>query len=808
MGELLRDVRFGFRTLLKRPGFSLVAILTLALGIGANSAIFSFIAKVFLDPLPYRDPERLVMVWQDYRQRGGPEREYFSWANFLDYRAETRTLADLAAYEDAMFIVTGDGEPEAVPAQFVSDSMFSVLGTPFALGRGFLPEEGRYGGPAAVVLGYDLWQRRYGGSPGVIGKSVFFDGKPHVVVGVLPADFYFPLAPSCQLFATKQEPPSMAGERGNISVRTVGRLAPGVSLQQARASLNGVAARIIHDNANADNNVRAAVYPLRSEILGPVQPALLVLLATVGFVLLIACANVANLQLARATTRRGEIGVRAALGANPARLVRQFLTEALLLSLAGGCLGLALGAGGVAVLRRLGASASFPLPRIEEVAVNGTVLGFTLLVAVLTGLLFGLAPALAIRRTDVSEVLKEGGGTASGRTSGRSTGRLLVVVEIALALVLVVGSGLMLRSLRKLSAIDTGYDSRGLLAFRLQAPVVRYPEDHQVAAFYSRVIEKLQGLPGVTSAAAVSTLPLAENGTAIVLMVQGGPAALPERLPVYWYRSTSPGYFKTAHMAILRGRGIEDRDRAGAPKVAVINQSAARQYFPGEDPLGKVLMSRHIEGFSYTVVGVVQNARTIALTSDEAPAIYLPLAQMPLRFMGIVVRTSGDPAALANPARAVIHQLDPNAATVYLKPLAASVDAAVGPARALGALMTGFGILALALAAVGIYGLMSYLANQRVREISIRMAIGADGGAIRRLVLVQALVLSAAGIGIGLLGALTLTRLLKGILFETGTLDPAAFLVSIAVLVTAALAAGYLPAWRASRLDPARVLRS
>jgi putative ABC transport system permease protein len=800
--ELSQDLRFGLRTLLKQPVFCAVAVLTLGLGIGANSAIFSFIKKAFIDPLPYRDPGRLVMVWQDYRQRGGPEREWFSYPNFRDYRAQSRSLADLAVFADANFVVTGRGEAEAVGGALVSPSFFDLLGVRPVLGRGFLPAEERPGAGPVAILGHGYWQRRYGGDPGIVGKAITVDDRPHVVVGVLPAELYFPAALSADLFAPLERPADAS--RGDVYLRAIGRLRAGVALAQARGELAAIAARIIRDNADAVPKVSAAAYSLRDEMSGKAEAALLVLLATVGLVLLIACANVANLLLARATARRGELSVRAALGASQGRLVRQLLVESVLLAVLGGCLGVVLAWGGVGLLKRVGSAVSFPLPQIDRVGVDAAVLGFTLLVSILTGLLFGLAPALEARRSQVNRVLQEGAGAGSGRVTGRRAGQLLVVIEIALALTLAVGSGLLLRSLYRLQAVDPGYDAGRILAFGVQTPATRYPEDHQVAAFHRSLVAKLESLPGVISAGAVSALPLGANNTDARFIIEGSSSPQPDRRFLFWYRSVTPGYFKTVRLPVLRGRGIAEQDRSGAPKVAVINRAAARQYFPGEDPIGRTLRGQVTV---FTIVGVVENARSFSLAREEPPALYLADDQIAARATGIAVRTAGNPGDLAGPVRAVLGKLDPAMAAINLQPLAERVAASLLPERALGLLVSAFGALALILAAIGLYGLMSYLATQRTREIGIRMAIGAGAATISRLVLRQALRLVAAGILAGLLASLALTRLLKGVLFEVGPLDPPALAAGVAVLVATALVAAWVPAWRASRLDPAAVLR-
>lgn len=803
MSRFLSDLRFAVRSLLKHPGFSLVAVLTLALGIGANSAVFSFVKAALFDPLPYGEANRLVMVWQDYQRRGGPEREWFSWPNFVDYRDRSESLEDLAVFDHAAFVVTGPGgEAEAVIGELVTPNMFDVLDVRMEHGRRFLPEEGVRGAPRRTILGYDLWQRRYGGEEEIVGEAIIIDDEPHTVVGILPEEFRFPLISQAELFTVFQEP--VRADRTGIFLRAVGRLTPGVSLDEARADLNTIA-DWIEQQPNSDAKVDAAIFPLREEIMGPVEPTLLVLLCTVAFVLLIACANVANLLLARAASRKGEIGVRTALGADRRRLIRQFLTESLVLSVLGGAVAVIFAIVGVDLLKHLAIATSFPLPRVAHIQVDGGVLLFTFGIVLLTGFLFGLAPILEIRRTDISRVLQEGAAASSDQAAGWRTGRLLVVVEMAVALVLLVGAGLMLRSLEELQKVDTGYEAEDLLVFRLQTPGTRYPEAPQVIDFYRTLIERLEALPGVTSVGGISTLPLAPNNTSTMFQIQGRAENEPgERLGA-WYRSITPDYFHTAGLSVLRGRGIEPSDQGDTSRIVIVNETLARQWFPETDPIGQILIKDSLE---YRIVGVVENTRSFGLTQEEPPATYFAHPQLVFRTMGIAVRTERNPTAVVPAVRSVLSDLDPSMAPINMAPMEDFLMASVASERALGLLTGVFSLLALILAAIGLYGLTTYLSKQRTREIGIRMALGAGSESVRGLVLRQALRLAALGLAVGLLAAWSLGRLVDSLLYEVGSFDPLSVTVSVIVLLAVAVLAGYLPAWRASRLDPSQVLRS
>ncbi len=799
MDHLLQDLRFALRMIAKQPGFYAVAILTLALGIGANSAVFSFVKAALLDALPYRDAGRLVAVWQDYRRHGGPEREWFSYPNFVDYRNQSLVLENLMIFDDASFVVRGNGEPEALKGAQASPWAFDLLGAHFLLGGGFPPQESA----PVVVVGQALWQRWFGGDPRVVGKTIVIDDTPRTVIGVLADDFYFPLVPAAELFIPLDHARIPATTRTDLNLRAIGRLKPGVTLAQARADLAGVAARIEREDPRMDRNVGASVFPLRDELMGKAAPALLALLVAVNFVLLITCVNVANLLLARAVSRRGEMGIRAALGAERTRLFRQMLTESLLLALLGGGLGFVLAIGGVHFLKRLALAVAFPLPHLQAVGIDAGVLAFTFLAALVTGVLFSLAPAGAIRRASVNQVLRDGGGTASLRAAGAHTGRVLVGIEMALALVLLVGSALTLRSFARLRQVDTGYRTAGVLIFRLNLPASHYPEKHQVRTFYDDLVRKLEALPGVTSAGAVSSLPMSGNNTDTQFRIEG-PAGPSDGFKL-WYRIASGGYFKTAGLPILAGRAFDERDQGDAPQVAVINQAAAHQYFPGETPVGRILLGRRSR---FTIIGVVKNGRTFKLTADEPPAVYLASDQVPFRSMGVAVRGGGDPWRLAGPVRTVLRSLDPTVAASNLDTVDDVVAASLAPEKCLSVLVGIFGAMAVGLAALGLYGLMTYLTRQRTREIGIRMAMGADSRRVLELVLRQALVLAAAGLGLGVIAALALTHLLRSLLFEVSALDPLSFAASAVLLMATALLAAYLPARRASRLDPAAVLRS
>ncbi len=799
MESIVKDLRFGLRMLVRQPSVYAVAILTLALGIGFNSAIFSFAKAALFDPLPYDEAQRLVVVWQDYERRGGPQKEWLSYPNFVDYRAQNQTLEDLAVFEETTFVVTANGEPESVTGERVSPAMFDLLGGGWLHGRGFRPEEGNRGAASVAVVSHGFWQRRFASDPEAVGRQVVLDDEPHTVVGVLPKDFFMPLVPDVAVVVPLKAPEPTPDARQELTLRAIGRLKAGMTLAQVRTDLEGVAQRIEQENPDAVDDVGAAAFPLRTEVMGEAKPVLMALLVTMAMILLIACVNVANLLLARATARREEIGLRAALGAQPQRIVRQIFVESLLLSFVGGGLAIVLAVAGVDMLKGLARATAFPLPNLDSVQVDGGVLGFALLVTVFSGLLFGLAPVLEVRRTDIVRTFQ---GVASGRSTARRTGRVLVVLELALALVLLVGAGLMLRSLGKLQQVDTGFDPAGILAFEVQTPRTRYPEGHQVESFYGDLLENIRSLPGVVSAGAVSSLPMGGSNTDARLRIEGREES--EDGVKLWYRIVTPGYFETSGLSVLQGRGLEAGDKDGAPLVIVINGAAAKLHFPGENPVGRGLLT---SADRYEIVGVVQDGRSFSLKAEEPPAIYFSHGQISGRAMGIVVRTLGDPWQLAKPVRSVLSELDPAIAATDLQPLEELIAASVASERALGILMSAFGLLALTLAGIGLYGLIAYLTSQWSREIGIRMALGAERAKVIGLVLKEALTLSFAGLVVGLLVTLGLTRFLKSMLFEISAFDAVSFVVSAVILTLLAVLASYLPARRASRLDPARVLR-
>jgi len=810
---LLDDIRYAARTLRKSPSFTAVAVLTLALGIGANTAIWSLVHAVLLSPLPFPGADRVVKLSETVR-REGLERRSASYPDFLDWRREARSFSRIAAWSNTTFTLTGGEEPERVEGEMVSASYFPLLGARAVRGRTFRPEEDTTPGAHPVaMIGHDFWQRHFAGRPGAVGSHLLLNGHDFTVVGVLPAGFrgldddtdvFIPMA-----MMGMSVPASYADRRGSRWLDVVARLAPGVTVEGAQAELDGLTARLARAYPDSNQDYGGLVLPLREEIVGGFRPVLLVLLGAVGFVLLIACANVANLMLARAAARQRETAIRAALGAGRGRLVRQLLTESLLLALAGGLLGLL-----VAVWTRdlLTGWSPISLPSFAHAGLDGPVLAFAFGVAVGTGLLMGLAPALQISFRGVGEALKEGGRGMGGGGARRSRLRRgLVMAEVALSLLLLVGAGLMIQSFRHLQAIDPGFRQDHLLTVRVALPAERYAGE-KAWALGERLLARVRALPGVTAAALASDMPLEDNTSAFIVTAEGRAVETGDRGFRVYFHAVSPGFLPTLGARLLRGRDLAATDLPGSPAVAVISEKLARRAWPGEDPIGRRLRMGRKGDDWLTVVGVAAELRYRRLVADpqispEDPDLYLPLAQKPAADLGLLVRTAASPGALATTLRRELTALDRNIPLYAMAPMEELAAAQTARSRVSAFLMGAFGALALLLAGLGVYGVISYSVAQRGHEIGVRMALGARRGEVFRLVLVQALGLTAVGMALGLAGALALTRFLAGQLYGLSPTDPSTYAAVALLLAGAALAAGWLPAHRATRVDPLVALR-
>jgi putative ABC transport system permease protein len=804
MDTLLQDLRYALRAMRRTPGFTAVALLTLALGIGANAAIFSVINAVLLRPLPFSEPDRLVGVFS--LMQG--ERAVLSPRNFLDVREQSKSFGALAAYYPDGFALSGGGEPEHLDGVRATADFFRVLGVKPLVGRTFRPDENQPGRERVAVLGYDLWQRRFGGDRGLVGRTVTLEGLPYVVVGVMPQGFAYP--EKREMWVPIAFDTSFTGQsnRGAYYISAIGRLAPGATPERAAAEVAGIAGRLARAYPEANAGVGGTALPLAEALVGGIRGSLLVLLAAVGLVMLIACANLANLLLSRAAARQGEMAVRVALGAGRRRIVRQMLTESVALSLAGAALGLVVARWGAAFLVSLKPRG---IPRLDGVGVDGTVVAYTAGVAVLTGILFGLAPALQAARGQVALALREGGrGMGAGRGSSRVRGAL-VVAEMALAVMLLAGAGLLIRSFAALRVVDPGFRTAHALTFRVALPDSRYAKDPQVDGFYSRLLEETRALPGAAQVGAVSALPLSGSSFNFSFTVDGRPKPAPGTEESLETRAITPGYLAAMGIPVLRGRGFTESDRAGAPPVMLLSRSAARRFFPGEDPLGKRIVlgwSRDTVHVAGTVVGVVGDVKLSRLEDEAPPHIYLAHHQVPTQAMSVVVRTSGDPLSLAPSVRRVVGALDPSVPVNRLQTAAQLVSDSVSQRRFYMLLLTLFAALALALAGVGIFGVVSYTVVQRTREIGIRMALGAAPGRVLHEVVKRGVGLAGMGVAVGVVLALAATRTLSGLLYGVGPGDPATLAATVLVLGGAALAASWIPARRATRVDPITALRA
>ena len=804
MDKLLQDLRYGVRTLVERPGFTAVAALTIAIGVGGTTAMFSVVDALLLRPLPYPEPDRLVMVWT--RTSGGPA-SAAAWPEIVDWREQSHSFSDMAAWRGQSVNLTGEGEPERLVGAFVSDRFFPLLGARPALGRTFSAAETDPATAQPVaVLGHGLWRRRFGSDPGILGRSLVLNGQSHTVVGVLGPDFDGGNAPASgwfmgsDVFLPVPYFPNQKGlARGETEILVIGRLRPDVDLGEARHDLSLVARRLEQAYPETHAGRGVEIVPLQEQIVGSTRPALLVLLGAVVLVLLIACANVANLLLSRASRRRREVAVRAALGAGRARLLRQLLTESALLAAIGGGLGLLVGHWGLSLL--VAAAPSGLLP--ATVVVDGRVLAFTLALTAVTGVGFGLFPALQASRVDLDGVLKQAGRGGSG-AAGHRLRDALVVAEVTLSLVLLVGAGLLLRSARALQRAEPGFRTDHLLTAEFRLPPAKYPEPRMIAAFFRQTLDRLRAVPGIESAALVRAVPFSGNGGATTYQVEGRPEAPKGREPMAQLNIASPGYFRTMGIPQRKGRDFDEHDTADVPAVAIVNETMARQAWPDADPLGRRLRLR--EAGWVTVVGVVGDIRHAGLSDPPQPQVYTTHEQDARIFACVVARTAGDPMAMAAPMRAAVWSVDKDQPVWKVRSMEELVTGSRATARAMSLLVGVFAAVAVALSAGGIYGVMSYAVSQRTREIGIRMALGAASGRVMGLVVGRALGLTGVAIALGAAGAAALARLLQSLLYGVGPADPPTFLAAAAALAAVGTLAAYLPARRAARLDPVRAL--
>jgi predicted permease len=804
--ELWQDLSYGARMLLKSPGFTAVAVVTLALGIGANSAIFSVIDALLLRQLPYRDPDKLVQVWETDVKRGRNAMNA-SYPNFADWRDQNHVFEQIAAYSGDWFVLTGTDGSERIQGAIVSPSFFSMLGIKPMEGRVFLPEEDHPNKVFSAVISERLWRRRFNSDPHIIGKTVGIEDKSFTVIGVVAGvtDLY-EMANDTELWLPISFGIAFNTRDGHY-LNVMARLKPGVSREQAQANMDVIAGALAaqYPDANKDHGMR--LVPLQEQILGDFKLALLVLLGAVAIVLLIASANVANMLLARAGSRRREIAIRIALGAGRFRLIRQLLTESLLLSIFGGAIGLLLALYGVYLLVTFGPA---DLPRAKEIAVDGSVLGFTLAVSLLTGVIFGLAPALQASRPDLNETLKDSGRIATGSAGHRRVRSLLVVSEIALSLVLLVGAGLLMRSFVKLRAVDPGFNPQNSLVGRISLTRSKYGTKASVIAFYDQFLDKIKSLPGVQSVAIRSYIPIAakEGYANRSFFIEGRLVDLANQ-PQAFYNRVSPDLFHTMGIPIQRGRPFDRQDVITAQNVIIINETLARRDFPGEDPIGKRITSRDNpkEEDWATVVGIVKDTIPRALDSDPVAEMYVPFAQQPASSMAFIIRTISKPEGLIAAVRQTAQSLDKDQPLYSVRTLESVMSEAVAEPSFRMFLLGIFALMALVLAMVGIYGVMSYSIAQHTHEIGIRMALGAQGSDVLKLAIGYGMTLTFVGVGIGLVASFALTRVMSQLLFDVKPTDPLTFTVIVLLVIGVALLACCLPARRAMKLDPIIALR-
>ena len=802
---IAQDIRYALRTLRQSPGFTLVAILTLALGIGANTTIFSVINAVLLRPLPYSHPDRLVLLaehWPAFPILS------VSYANYKDFRDQSSSYDAVAAVQPLNYTLTGSGNPERVTGMTITSSLLPMLGIQPVIGRGIQPEDDRVGGAPVALISYALWQRDFGGESDVLGKSLTLDNNPYTVIGVLPARFQI-MAPSDVFVPFEPWAHTLPDDRSwHTGIRPIARLKNGATVQEARNELQMIAKRLEKQYPETNTNVESLVLPLHDQIVANVRPALLTLLVAVGLVLLIACANVANLLLARATQREKEVAIRTALGASRGRIVRQLLTESVLLSLAGGALGLALAALGLDSLLHLAAAS---VPRAEGIGLDPTVLGFTAGLAIFTGILFGLAPAFQSSRMDIRDQLNQSGRGSSSGGHHQRLRSVLVVAEVAISMILLIGAGLLIRSFARLQTVQPGFQPDHILLTDVPISLTVYSKPEQQVAFFDRLLEKVRALPGVKAAGAASTMPVSGQGAVIHFNIEGRAPKTPNDYIMAGYRVVSPGYFEALGIPLVTGRAIEQRDSFTAPSVVVLNQAMAAKFFPGENPLGKRLQIGETPDNSIPmmeVVGVVGNVKQ-KLESDSKEEMYVPYMQpvLPLFGLTVALRTSQDPTAMTSALRGAILEVDKNQPLVNVRTMEQSISNSLDEQRFRTLLLGLLAGLALVLSAIGVYGVMSYSVSLRTQEIGIRVALGAQWRDVFSLVITRGFALVGVGILIGGIASWLLSRLINQFLFGIHAGDPATFFGVAAMLLVVAFLACYFPARRATRVDPIIALR-
>jgi predicted permease len=808
ISDLRQDLRYGLRMLLKNPGFTAIAVLALALGIGANSAIFSVVNTLLLRPLPYKNPSQLVVIWENATHLGFPKNTP-SPANFLDWQKQNTLFEGMAAFAERSFNLTGIGEPERLDGRRVSANLFDLLGVKPLLGRTFVAEEDKPG-TKVVLLNESLWKRRFGSDPGVIGRALALNGESYTVVGVLPNNVRLPAFGNWrdQVWVPLAFPPEEAAQRGNHFLQVSGRMKPGVNLAQAKAEMETIAGRLAQQYPEYNTRISTVITPLQEEMVGNMKPALLILLGAVAFVLLIACANVANLLLARAAARHKEIALRLALGADRARLTKQLLVESVLLSMLGGVVGLVLAYAGLQVLTR------FIPPDVahaEAIAIDAKVLGFTLLVALVTGLVFGLAPASQAAHFNLNDTLKEGGRDSGAGPRGKRLRSALVIAEVAVSFILLIGAGLLINSFMHLRNLDPGFHADHLLTLNVDLSETKYPDNPKRTAFFDDVVRRVQALPGVRSVAVAGNLPFTYNGDSMPVGVEGIPDPPPDQSPDVIFRAIGPGYFSTMGIPLVRGRDFNDQDALDSNLAVVVSEKTARHYWPNDDPIGKRIKNGSTTSDApwRTVIGVVKDVRQNDFIAEPKMQMYFTYRQLrSLMPNALIVRTAVDPLSLASSVRNAIWAVDKDQSVANIDSMEHIVAGAVARQRFSMLLLAIFAGIALILAAVGIYGVMSYSVAQQTREIGIRMALGAQRSDVLKMTVKQGLRLVGFGLIIGLAAAFILTRVMASLLFGISATDPLTFISISLILLAVAILASYIPALRATRVDPMIALRA